>query len=98
MCRHVIYKHSYCGCRWMQIVEACHAGAGFTHCAALARDVADAPSVVRTTRFQLCPRCDLQGLYDRNQIRMVLGTHRGVRVGCGPGRNDSGVEVRCLVM
>ncbi|KAH8893768.1 hypothetical protein GQ53DRAFT_859696 [Thozetella sp. PMI_491] len=99
MCRHAIYKHHHCGCQWMQIIEGCHRGTGFDTCITFqGGPVKPPPPVLETARFQPCPRCDLGGNYDRNFVRMVLGIHHGIRVGTGPGRNDKGVEIRCLLM
>lgn len=49
-------------------------------------------------RSEPCPECDLGGVYDRNQIRMVTAIKKGVKLGGGPSGGDPGVELRCCVM
>ncbi|KAK3355907.1 hypothetical protein B0H65DRAFT_585518 [Neurospora tetraspora] len=49
-------------------------------------------------RAEPCPECDLRGVYDRNQVRMVTKIKKGVKLGGGPSGGDPGVEVRCCVM
>ncbi|KAK1777345.1 hypothetical protein QBC45DRAFT_479300 [Copromyces sp. CBS 386.78] len=49
-------------------------------------------------RSEPCPECDLGGVYDRNQIRMVTAIRNGVKLGGGPSGGDPGLELRCCVM
>ncbi|KAK3495627.1 hypothetical protein B0T13DRAFT_530247 [Neurospora crassa] len=49
-------------------------------------------------RGEPCPECDLRGVYDRNQVRMVTRIKKGIKLGAGPSGGDPGVEVRCCVM
>ncbi|EGZ76500.1 hypothetical protein NEUTE2DRAFT_123147 [Neurospora tetrasperma FGSC 2509] len=49
-------------------------------------------------RGEPCPECDLRGVYDRNQVRMVTKIKKGIKLGAGPSGGDPGIELRCCVM
>ncbi|KAK3336580.1 hypothetical protein B0T19DRAFT_43561 [Cercophora scortea] len=100
MCGIEFYKDTYCGHRWARIVQPCWPGYGFTTCPTFFTGYAQPQPVCYIAREEPCPACDLRGVYDRNQIRMVVRLRSGFRLGMGPSRCDPGVEVRwcCAVM
>lgn len=98
MCKTAFFKSPRCGCRWWRIAEPCGPGMGFSTCGRFFDGrCKPAPPSYRAWS-EPCPTHDLLGVYDRNQVRMVLGLHNGFRFGTGPSLRDPGVEVRCVVM
>jgi len=82
----------------MAITRPCAPGMGFSTCPSFLDGVAKPqPPTLRATE-SACPVHDLRGVYDRNDMRLVLGMQNGIRWGTGPSKGDMGVEFRCLVM
>ena len=52
----------------------------------------------RRPRDTPCPKHDLGGAYDRNDVRMVLGITNGLHWGMGPDKDDVGVEMACCAV
>ncbi|KAK4451485.1 hypothetical protein QBC34DRAFT_378342 [Podospora aff. communis PSN243] len=101
MCAITHYRQKYCKHRWGIITEPCAFGMGFDSCPMIFnREYVLPKPDVFVTRTLPCPKCDLHGFYDRNQIRMVPRVRTVLKIGSGPGREDRGVEIPlcCVVM
>ena len=99
MCKHAIYKHPMCRCQWLQIIQACAPGMGFSTCETFNNNtVKRPPPLYMAHHTALCPRCDMEDDYDRNTFRMVVAMRKGMRWGTGPSRRDPGWDIRCEVM
>jgi len=62
------------------------------------RHARPAPPAYWARSGEPCPECDLEGEYDRNEIRQVVRVRNGFRLGLGPGTADPGVDLRCCVV
>ena len=67
---------------------------GFSNCHGFGDGNVKQNPPIYKTKTRLCPKCDLQGLYDRNAVRMVEGMGWGVKWGTGPGKLDWGIEIK----
>ncbi|KAK0632536.1 hypothetical protein B0T14DRAFT_35816 [Immersiella caudata] len=101
MCVIMHYVQRDCKHRWGIITGPCEPGMGFKRCPIIfdPEYVLPEPDVY-ITNTQPCPKCDLHGRYDRNQVRMVKRIRRVLKIGSGPAKKDSGIELRlcCVVM
>ncbi|ROT40114.1 hypothetical protein SODALDRAFT_146123 [Sodiomyces alkalinus F11] len=98
MCQVTLHQNVNCKCRWGEISLPCGPGMGFSTCGQIGSGVARPGPMTQKSAYRLCPEHGLHGVYDRNCIRMVVGTRRGLKWGTGPNRQDSGCEFRCVVM
>ncbi len=98
MCKTTCYTSPSCKCHWMRVTQPCFLGAGFSTCPRFFNDEAKPPPPRHQVGRSQCPVHGLRGAYDRNHVRMVDGVTRGLRWGLGPGREDYGVDLRCVVM
>ncbi|EHA53882.1 hypothetical protein MCOR27_007058 [Pyricularia oryzae] len=98
MCQAAMFKDPSCKCQWMAIVQPCWPGFGFNNCPTFFNGITkEAPPFIKATKI-CCPKHDLEGMYDRNLIRMVVKVEKGLRWGMGPDERDPGVDIKCAVM
>lgn len=45
-----------------------------------------------------CPKCDLKDDYDGNKTRVIKKIDLGLKLGQGPSRKSSGVEIMCCTI
>ncbi|KAK0612978.1 hypothetical protein B0T17DRAFT_620348 [Bombardia bombarda] len=93
MCRVEFYKDPYCGHRWARVTRPCYPGYGFTTCPSFFNGSSKSAPRCFVAVQEPCPKCDLRGTYDRNQIRVVRRVRNGFRLGTGPSRRDPGVDI-----
>lgn len=94
MCTLTYFEHKLCKHVWAMVTEPCEPFMGFSTCPSFCDGTVKlTPKYIRT-RSRPCPRCDLENVYDRNQVRMVEAMGWGVKWGVGPGRDDWGCEVK----
>lgn len=96
MCRVAKYKSRSCGCKWLRIIEPCAPNAGFSQCYGFGNGSLNNP--LEEYEDENCPRHVLCGWYDRNYTRMIERERNGIRIGTGPYRYDTGVDLRCIMM
>lgn len=102
MCTLLYFEHKTCKHVWAVIATPCEPLMGFSTCPSFGDgSVKPTPKYLKT-RTRPCPRCQLGGVYDRNQTRMVEGMGWGVKWGVGPRSEDYGCEVTfpggCVVL
>ncbi|KAF4428073.1 Calcium channel YVC1 [Colletotrichum fructicola] len=98
MCEVFIYKHVECKCIWGEIAVSCGPGMGYTTCGQFGSGIAKKPLRMQLANLRPCPKHDLLGLYDRNQIRMIKKITNGIKFGTGPNKQDAGIECACAIM
>ncbi|KAK4240683.1 hypothetical protein C8A03DRAFT_41795 [Achaetomium macrosporum] len=92
------YRDFHCKHRWATIAVPCYPGMGFDICPGFV-DGQIRPLPPRlVAKGEPCPKCDLGGMYDRNQTRMVSEIRHGFRWGLGPNKSDPGCDITCCVM
>ncbi|KFA46629.1 hypothetical protein S40293_08207 [Stachybotrys chartarum IBT 40293] len=93
MCNITYFQHKKCKHVWAVITTPCGPGLGFMTCGTFGSGMTkDTPKFYKS-RKRPCPRCDLQGDYDRNNTLMVERMGWGVKWGLGPDENDWGVDL-----
>ncbi|KAF4807708.1 hypothetical protein CGCSCA5_v013131 [Colletotrichum siamense] len=98
MCEVFIYKHVECKCIWGEIAVSCGPGMGYATCGQFGSGIAKKPLRMQLANLRPCPKHDLLGLYDRNQIRMIKKITNGIKFGTGPNKQDAGIECACAIM
>lgn len=98
MCTLTCFEHKDCKHIWVVLTEPCEPLIGLNNCPTFCDGTAKPPPKYYRTRSRPCPRCDLHGEYDRNLVRMVEGMGWGVKWGVGPGRDDWGCEMKCVIL
>ena len=104
MCKTTLFRHKTCDHTWAVVSEPCGPGMGFSTCETFgSANVKELPPYY-TTSARTCPRCgfgkggDFHYGYDRNIVRMVMGMGNGLKWGTGPGADDWGCELKCVVL
>ncbi|KAK0392770.1 hypothetical protein NLU13_2265 [Sarocladium strictum] len=92
MCLATYYQHKVCRHIWATITEPCGPGMGFFNCSSFCDGTTNATPRFYRTKSRPCPRCDLDGVYDRNTVRMVEAMGRGIKWGVGPDVEDWGID------
>lgn len=87
MCAVAHFRDPRCKHHWAKITQPCVTGADFSTCPLIFNKfyVLPEPKVYLAVSQQ-CPICDLGGVYDRNLVRMVLSTRKGMCSVGGEGR------------
>lgn len=93
MCRLSYFQHKTCKHIWAVVMVPCGPWKGFSNC-----DTIGDGREKETPRFyksllRPCPLCDLQGMYDRNTMRVIEAMGWGVTVGLESG-GDWGMDFR----
>jgi hypothetical protein len=65
---------------------------GFSNCPSFYDGTMNATPRFYRTKSRPCPKCDLDGAYDRNCVRMVEAMRRGIKWGVGPDVEDWGID------
>ena len=97
MCRTKFSRHPNCKHWSVEITDPCDEDRTFGNCPKFndgklkALNPAKHPRVV--AEEGQCPKCDKEGVYDGDKIRMVRGVVTGYRLGFGPNESDCGVDL-----
>lgn len=98
MCNITLFQHKTCKHTWAIITEPCGPWMGFSTCDMFGNGAAKEPPAIYKTKSRPCPRCDMHEMYDLNYVRMVEEMGWGVKWGAGPGRDDWGLEMKCVIL
>ena len=95
MCTAKVLRSTTCEHRWAEIIKPCAEDRNFGNCPSFE----DGKARSRTNNpwykaaENTCPKCDKKDDYDGDKIRMVKGVQQGYRVGTGPSKSDTGIDM-----
>jgi hypothetical protein len=98
MCVATYFKHKACGCIWAEITAQCFPGGSFRTCPDFGGGLTHHDPAYVSTLSRPCPVHQRMGNYDRDFTRRVVKITNGVKWGSGPGKNDIGISIPCIIL
>lgn len=102
MCQITFFQHKACKHTWAIISEPCAPFMGFNTCPTFVQGRRTNPSTGNLqstpkfykTKARACPKCELDGVFDSNALRLVEKMGYGMTLGFYPDGGDWGIDLR----